>query len=117
MPRCETPTMPNKELKVLHYSCLGGKLEPSSSSRDSGLVISRFKVFDLRDRETSKNSKDNTLAKNGPFVSDKALLFRQQKFFRRFMTSERKGKEKQFQNLSIKVENLREANKTKAAPT
>ena len=58
MPRCETLTMPNQWLKVLYYSCLGGKLESSSYSRDSGLVNSRNKVFDLRDHKTLKNPKD-----------------------------------------------------------
>jgi hypothetical protein len=50
--------MPNQGLKVMYYSCLGGKLEPSSYSRDSGFVNSRNKVFDLRERETLKTPKD-----------------------------------------------------------
>jgi hypothetical protein len=44
--------MSNQGLKVLYYSYLGRKLETSSYSRDSGLVNSRNKVSDLRDRET-----------------------------------------------------------------
>jgi hypothetical protein len=81
-------------LKVLYYFCFGRRLKPSSHSRDSGLVNSRYKVSNLRDYETLKTLRTDILAKNGSFVSDKALLFWQQKFSQSFMIFGRKGKEK-----------------------
>ena len=81
-------------LKVLYYFCFGRRLKPSSHSRDSGLVNLRYKVSNLRDYETLKTLRTDILAKNGSFVSDKALLSRQQKFSQSFMIFGRKGKEK-----------------------
>jgi hypothetical protein len=51
-------------------------------------------VSNLRDYETLKTLRTNILAKNGSFVSDKALLFWQRKFSQSFMIFGRKGKEK-----------------------
>ena len=51
-------------------------------------------MSNLRDYETLKTLRTDILAKNGSFVSDKALLFWQQKFSQSFMIFGRKGKEK-----------------------
>jgi hypothetical protein len=51
-------------------------------------------VSNLRDYETLKTLRTDILAKNRSFVSDKALLFWQQKFSQSFMIFGRKGKEK-----------------------